>query len=508
MKLTRRAFNCGGAAVAAAALLPARSRAASIVHVRRSIADLAGADGAFIESYRRAVEAMMARPVTDKTGWRFQANMVGAAASEITGETQPLAKYWRQNPRKTYFFLSWQRMHLYFFERILRRASGDPIFALPYWAYDEAQQRSLPEPFRPGDDQLEIPVANRRNALARVLRPAAFERGTQSLGDMSKDVEAALALTHFTAADPLDPRAGFGGVRVADAKQSASAGAAEALHNRFHLAIGRDGDLASPATAARDPVYWLHAANIDRLWVKWTAHGGAAPVDDDVWMKTRFTFVDENGDDRVMAGADVLDTQHQLGYRYDDDPRRDERLAMKPGAPAPSPAEPLVLARATEIDLSARETAVVFGPVAPPRRRPQRVKVARGAKVAKGVKPPVPRTRVVLRDVVAADRTPAYDLFLVLEGPNVFAPTTTSQPIGALEFFGGSGRGDDGRERGETVAFDATAAMAKLAKTRRFNIRFLRLTIVRRGVADASGNETVPPDPTPPEIGAIELVRS
>jgi tyrosinase len=319
---------------------------------------------------------------------------------------------------------------------------------------------------------------------------------------MSKEVEAALALAHFTAADPSYPQGGFGGVRVAEGKQSASPGAIEALHNRFHLAIGRDGDLASPATAARDPVYWLHAANIDRMWVKWTARGGAAPVDDDVWMKTRFTFVDENGDDRTMTGADVLDTQIQLGYRYDDDPRRDERLAMTPRAPAPLPAEPLVLARATEIDLSARETAVVFDPVPPPRRRPPR------AKLPKGAKPPAPRTRVVLRDVVAVDRTPPYDLFLVLEGSNVFAPTTTSQPIGALEFFGGTGRGDGGRERGETVAFDATEAIAKFAKTRGFNMRFVRLTIVRRGVTDASGNETVPPDPTPPEIGAIELVRA
>jgi hypothetical protein len=103
---------------------------------------------------------------------------------------------------------------------------------------------------------------------------------------------------------------------------------------------------------------------------------------------------------------------------------------------------------------------------------------------------------------------PAYDLFLVLEGPNVFAPTTTSQPVGALELFGESGRGDDGRWQGETIAFDVTEAMAKLSKTRGFNMRHLRLSIVRRPVIDAAGAEAVPPDPTAPEIGAIELVRS
>jgi polyphenol oxidase len=255
MKLTRRAFNRGGAATAATMLLPMRSRAASLVHVRRSIRDLTRDDGTVMESYRRAVEVMMERAVADKTSWRFQANMVGAALSELTTETQPLAKYWWQNPRKSYFFLAWQRMHLHFVERILRRASGDPMFALPYWAYDDPQQRTLPEPFRPGTDQLETPVAKRRNALARAQRPAPFERGTQSLIDLSKDAEAALALVHFTAADALDPRGGFGGVRVGGPKQSVSPGALEALHNRVHLSLGRDGDLASPATAARDPVY-------------------------------------------------------------------------------------------------------------------------------------------------------------------------------------------------------------------------------------------------------------
>ena len=131
-----------------------------------------------------------------------------------------------------------------------------------------------------------------------------------------------------------------------------------------------------------------------------------------------------------------------------------------------------MLARATDIDLSAQETAVVLAPVPPPRRPPQK------PKRAKGEKPAASRTWIVLRDVVAADRTPAYDLFLVLEGTNVFAPTTTTQPVGALVF--GKAGGDNGSDRRESFAFDVTEALAKLSKTRGFNMRFLRLSIVRR----------------------------
>ena len=168
-------------------------------------------------------------------------------------------------------------------------------------------------------------------------------------------------------------------------------------------------------------------------------------------------------------------------------------------AAVPPRDEALVLARATDIDLSAQETAVVFAPVPRPRRPPQRLKRA------KGEKPAASRTWIVLRDVVAADGTPAYDLFLVLEGPNVFRPTTTSQRIGALE--PGTARSDNGPDRSENFAFDISEALAKLSKVRGYRTYLLRLSIMRRPVTEASGKEIVPGNPTPPRIGTIELVR-
>jgi hypothetical protein len=177
-------------------------------------------------------------------------------------------------------------------------------------------------------------------------------------------------------------------------------------------------------------------------------------------------------------------------------------IAMLPavaGAIVPPKDEALVLGRATDVDLSAQETAVVFAPVAPQRRPRQK------AKATKGEKPAAPRTWIVLRDVMAAGGPPAYELFLVLEGSNVFAPTTTAQRIGALEL--GTTRSDKGLERKKDVAFDVSEVLAKLSKVRGYRMQYLRLTIVRQPVANASGDKTVPSDPTPPEIGAIELVR-
>jgi hypothetical protein len=501
MALTRRQFTRAGTAAAMAAVLPAPARGADLVQVRRSVGSLAREKSALLESYRRAVDVMMQRDVTDKTSWWFQANIYGAAKADIAGPLKPLAKYWRQCPRRTYFFLSWQRMHLYFFERILRRACGDPVFALPYWGYDDPEQAPLPAAFRPDDNEREAPSSARGNALARAKRSAGVESGTVGLDGIARDIKALLSLDRFAADGVLDARGSFGGVRVADAKSRVAAGGIEALCNRIHLMLGRDGDLGSAASAARDPVFWLHAANIDRLWVKWTdpVRGRVPPVGDDVWMKAAFTFVDENGDDRTMTGGEVLDTQHQLGYRYDDDPPRPARLAMdaQPGKGAPR--EEIVLARGQGIELAAQDSHLVMAPVARPRPKP-----APKAKQKAKAPPRAPRLYVVLRDIAAPDRALPYDVSLVLEGPNVFDATATAVPIGRLELFGDAGRQGS---TGEAVAFDVTDAIAKLSRVRGYNIRHLRVSIARRALADGSGKHVVPADPNPPQIGAIELVQ-
>ena len=179
-------------------------------------------------------------------------------------------------------------------------------------------------------------------------------------------------------------------------------------------------------------------------------------------------------------------------------------VAMLPGrarATVPPRDEALVLARATDIDLSAQETAVVLAPVPPPRRPPQK------PKRAKGEKPAASRTWIVLRDVVAADRTPAYDLFLVLEGTNVFAPTTTTQPVGALELLRHKAGGDDGSRAQRVHCLRRYRGVGEAFEDPRLQHALPAPHDRAAAVTDTSGNETVPGDPTPPEIGTIELVR-
>src|SRR5262245_34218236 len=116
-------------------------------------------------------------------------------------------------------------------------------------------------------------------------------------------------------------------------------------------------------------------------------------------------------------------------------------LWFRPAAFAgPASDEPIVLARATSIVLTARETHVVLAPW-PVRRRPP----PQSRPKTKGAKPASRRMQLILRDVIVRDGASAYDVLLVLEGPNVFEATATRVELGPLEGGrSGSNTGKDG----------------------------------------------------------------
>jgi tyrosinase len=39
------------------------------------------------------------------------------------------------------------------------------------------------------------------------------------------------------------------------------------VHGAVHIWVG--GTMSDPSTAAADPIFWMHHANLDRLWWQW-----------------------------------------------------------------------------------------------------------------------------------------------------------------------------------------------------------------------------------------------
>lgn len=326
--------------------------------VRRDVwaleqADPANPFDAITFAYAKAVQVMQSRPITDRTSWAYQAAIHGSVAP------QPAGAHWNECQHFGWFFLPWHRMYLHFFERIVSAAAGNPPgFALPYWNYD--RRNTLPPAFntpRPLPDGTVNPLF-----LTAPQRAAIYVRGGQLPATVTS-ADAALNMANFAA--PPDP--GFGGGPVGPAhfmRPPAIGGLEQTPHNVIHGQLGGPFDrtcasalMANPNCAALDPIFWLHHANIDRLWNRWLAMPGHANPTDGGWLSTKFTFADETGAEVTMSVADVLDSARQLGYVYDDLPT----FSLPTVSPPQPPAQPPELIAATEAPLQvAGDTAATM----------------------------------------------------------------------------------------------------------------------------------------------------
>ena len=279
--------------------------------VRRNIyAQMQTPEGqANIESYRRGVAAMKAKPFSDPTSWTFQAAIhdratgrsvpelpedIDGAIAALPPDLQVVLGAANTCQHHNNFFAFWHRMYLYFLEKNIRAASGDANFMLPYWNYsDSAAERAMPEPFRQ-------PADRNTNALYEDQRSAWANNG-----------------------DPVNP---------AWVSTSAAMGQAQAIapapdlgfyaqvermpHDQVHGRIG--GLMGRFNTAALDPIFWMHHCNIDRLWTKWI-QAGHTDTNDPAILGQRYRFIDDDGSIVTMSVLEVIGTGAQLGYVYDDD---------------------------------------------------------------------------------------------------------------------------------------------------------------------------------------------
>jgi len=73
-------------------------------------------------------------------------------------------------------------------------------------------------------------------------------------------------------------------------------------------------------TAALDPIFWLHHANIDRLWEVWRNRDPSHQTpNDNTWRSQNFDFHDSTGQIASLTVVQVLDTTAvPLRYQYED----------------------------------------------------------------------------------------------------------------------------------------------------------------------------------------------
>jgi tyrosinase len=144
---------------------------------------------------------------------------------------------------------------------------------------------------------------------------------------MPRDVDLSICLRDPDfPADPVGGSHGFGGPETKfnhdERDGSRRAGDLELQpHNTIHGDVGgATGFMGAFNTAALDPLFWLHHANIDRLWEVWRHRDPAHKnPSGGVWSSLPFDLHDSDGKPIKFVASDVEDTTApKLKYRYED----------------------------------------------------------------------------------------------------------------------------------------------------------------------------------------------
>ncbi|MED6150514.1 hypothetical protein PIB30_073074 [Stylosanthes scabra] len=224
---------------------------------------------------------------------------------------------------RSWLFYPFHRWYIYFFEKILGSLIGDPDFAVPFWSWDSIEGMQMPKHF-----------ANPNSSLFHNLRDPAhlppyivdlnYHVGADST-TQDQQVSYNLAFMYKQMVLANTKEVFMGGVyRFGDQAQPAIGSVEQAPHNTVHKWVGRadlpsQEDMGTFYTAARDPIFYPHHTNIDRLWGIWTSLDGGRQDyrDDQDWLDSEFYFYDENLDLVRVNIRDSLDTK-KLGYVYEE----------------------------------------------------------------------------------------------------------------------------------------------------------------------------------------------
>jgi hypothetical protein len=308
---SRRFIVKGGAALLGVSVLGLASRSglAQAPRTRMDIVSFAK-DAGRLARFEGAIKEMQDRSASnpnDPKGWLANANMHRDFCSLPTSDPAQIHFCW--------WFLAWHRAYISVTERKIREISGDASFTYPYWNW--SSDRRIPAAYAKAGSPLANAVRFARSSPLGLTDGEVAYRPDDPV--LKKLGVVALGSKFFEAKTGGDIPFSFGGIARPNLNNVFGNNALEGTpHGPVHNYVGGGGDMSDFETAGRDPIFFAHHGNLDRLWETWRAMPGNKATEPSVDAFGRHSFVFKwlDGAPIEVPMSDILDTT-KLGYTYD-----------------------------------------------------------------------------------------------------------------------------------------------------------------------------------------------
>jgi polyphenol oxidase len=272
-----------------------------------------------VARYARAVALMKALPESDPRSFYQQANVhcaYCAAAYRQAGRPElPVQIHY------SWLFFPFHRAYLYFFERVAARLLGDPGFAVPFWSWDVPEGMRVPPEFADVASPLYDPMRNPEHAPPRLVDLDFSYVDKNCTDEQQIQLNLRIMYKQMVTNAPL-PSLFHGQPYRAGDRGMPGAGTVElSPHNIVHrwsgdLSRANHENMGAYYSSARDPIFYPHHANSDRLWEVWRGVGGGhADFTDPDWLDSSFLLYDEDARLVRVTVRDMLDVG-RLRYAY------------------------------------------------------------------------------------------------------------------------------------------------------------------------------------------------
>lgn len=413
-----------------------------------------------VVSYERAVRLMKDRDPSDPLSWESQARI-------------------HQNfcPHRNWWFLPWHRAYLYRFEAICQKLLSDPSFRVPYWNW--TKNRSVPAAFW-----------DKRTSL--------YQEGRElDPNDLVGDDVTGPVIMNDILRNPVDVLLYSSATNSDNQREFGAEGTLESVpHSGIHMFVGGQmGTFMSP----RDPIFWLHHANIDRIWRSWSELHQKRSIGDKLWREHKLTeFYDVDGNKVTHVTAD---TEDYAKYNAEYDVLEViESTSRKP------PTKPLSFTKkglagrqlvsfSSDVgDLgnqmkSASLTMAIDAPIK------EEISQATAPLLALEERPLESAIIMKIEGIDVKNQDTRLRVFINCDDPSPSTPIGSPSFVATINFFG-VGHGDHDKE-GFNFLFDCTSTFAKLRKSGLYNgtdnIKVSFVPITRRNAKEPSTVADVQP---------------